>query len=455
MRLLAALLFAVFACVIHAAEWTPAKRLDAYFDALGEHDLANGTLTISEHGEVRYRRAVGFAELPTGGPRPTTLKTRYRIGSVSKLYTAVLIVELSQKKPDLLAQNIAAYFPELPNASRITIRHLVQHRSGLADYSRTPGFEDWRSLPRAPAEVLKAIAVAGAQFEPGARVEYSNTNYLLLSYILEREHDKPFADILASNITGKLALGDTRLLTATGSGWNEALPYKWLPSGWQRVRDTHPGLHLGAGGIVSSTDDMAHFMDSLLAGKVIDPSVVEMMRGARDAGLGLPAFEFAGHRAYGHQGRVDEFQTTLFHFPENEMTIAYASNAPVLDPDEIVAEIIAVVFDRQHQPPTFEPVTLPNAKLDQYTGRWVSRMGRPAGSTFLQYAPPGHPPEMTIKRVGDKLIHPVNGVDRTLIPLGNDEFIVEGSRYFLRAYPQSGEVVVRSPFWAYYFKRAE
>jgi CubicO group peptidase (beta-lactamase class C family) len=450
---LAAVLFAGATSAL--AAWAPAQRIDAYLDALEKHDLAHGSLAISEKGQLRYQRAIGSAVIEPGRREPADTGTRYRIGSVSKLFTAVLVMQLAEGGSVTLDGKVAEFFPDVPNALDITYRDLLAHRSGLPDYTFAPDFESWRVQPHSQADVLARIARAAPNSPPRQRHEYSSTNYLLLSYMLEKVYDRPFAQIVRTRIADKLGLARTYLGQRMSEGRHEALPYEYKPGGWIPGSQSDPDLHLGAGGMVSSPGDLVRFIDALFAGRLVSDTSLDSLRGAGGTALGLPPLEFAGRQAYGHAGRVDEYRAYVYHFPDSGISLAYAANASVLPPDELVDELVAMIFDRGRRPPTFEPVKLPAAKLDEYTGTWKSVPGAPANSPFRRFAPPGHPPQIIIRRVGDTLVHPANGRDHALVPLGNDEFIVDGMRYFLRVYPRSGEVVVRSPFWAYYFRREE
>jgi CubicO group peptidase (beta-lactamase class C family) len=449
--LLAVVLFATAAPAKTA--WGPAQRIDAYLDSLAKHELANGSLAISEKGQLRYQRAIGYAVIAQGGNEAADTGTRYRIGSVSKLFTAALVMQMAEGGSITLDSRLAEFFPDMPNALDITYRDLLAHRSGLADYTFAPDFESWRVQPHTQAEVLERIAKSAPDSPPGQRFEYSSTNYLLLSHVLQKVYDKPYAELVRTRITDKLGLARTYYGQRMNASRHEALPYEWKPGGWVPETETDPDLHLGAGGMVSSPGDLVRFIDALFAGKIVSPTSLESLRGASADPLGLPPFDLAGRKAYGHSGRIDEYRAYVYHFPDSGISLSYAANASVLPPDELVDEVIALVFDRARRPPTYDAVKLPAAKLDQYTGTWKSVEGKPVNAPFRRYAPPGHPSEISIRRVGDTLVHPVNGRDFPLTPLGNDEFIIEGTRYFLRAYPGSGEVVVRSPFWAYYFRR--
>jgi D-alanyl-D-alanine carboxypeptidase len=455
MRLLPALLAAAFlaGAMPAPAAWGPAQRIDAYLDALVKYELANGSLAISEKGQLRYQRAIGFAVIESGRNEAADTGTRYRIGSVSKLFTAALFMLVAEGGSITLDSKLAEFFPNVPNALDITYRDLLAHRSGLADYTLAPDFETWSVQPHTRAEVLKRIEQSTPDFQPRQRYEYSSTNYLLLSYILEKVYDKTYAELVRTRITDKLGLARTYYGQGMNARRHEALPYEWKPGGWVEATQTDPDLHLGAGGMVSSPADLVRFIDALFAGRIVSPTSLDSLRGAHGEALGLRPFDVAGRKAHGHSGRVDEYRAYVYHFPDSGISVSYAANASVFPPDELVDEVIALIFDRARRPPTFDAVKLPGAKLDLYTGTWKSAPGSPANTPFRRFAPPGHLPGITIRRVGDTLVHPVNGRDLPLTPLGSDEFIIEGTRYFLRVYPASGEVVVRSPFWAYYFRR--
>ena len=143
MHLLRSLLATIVAmsAVDASAGWTPEKRIDDYFDALAAHSLANGSLAISEKGVLKYQRAVGSTVLSGGRNEAADTGTRYRIGSVTQLFTAVLTMQLAERGSITLDSKLAEFFPELPNALELSYRDLLMHRSGLFDYTRDPGFE--------------------------------------------------------------------------------------------------------------------------------------------------------------------------------------------------------------------------------------------------------------------------------------------------------------------------
>lgn len=352
--------------------WGPAQRIDAYLDALAKHELANGSLAISEKGKLQYQRAIGSAVIAHGANEPADTGTRYRIGSVSKLFTAALVMQLAEGGSITLDNKLAEFFPDVPNALDISYRDLLAHRSGLADYSFAPDFETWRTQPHTQAEVLDRIQKMAPKFPPGQRHDYSSTNYLLLSYVLEKVYDKSYAELVRTRITDKLGLARTYYGQRMDARRHEALPYEWKAGAWVPEKETDPGLHLGAGGMVSSPADLVRFIDALFAGRIVSATSLDSLRGTSGTALGLAPFDLAGRKAYGHSGRIDEYRAYVYHFPDSGISVSYAANASVFPPDELVDEVLALIFDRKRQPPSFDAVKLPAARLDDYTGNWKS-----------------------------------------------------------------------------------
>ncbi|MBC8025506.1 MAG: beta-lactamase family protein [Steroidobacteraceae bacterium] len=435
----------------HAAELVPAatKNLDAYFDALSRESLANGSIAISEKGVVKYQRSVGLASITPRGTEPADTNTRYRIGSVTKLFTAALTMQLVERASITLDSKLAEFYPELPNALDITYRDLLQHRSGLSNYTEAAGFELWRTKPKPRAELLKLIADGGARFAPRQRLEYNNSNYLLLGFVLEKIHNKPYADILDKGVVGKVPL--TR--TESGAEFG-ALPvsYEKTPQGWKAVAATDPDLHGGAGSLTSTPTDLVRFIDALFAGRVVSQHSLASMRDQSvGTGLGLWVYDVAGRKGYGHGGAVESFRACVFHFPEQKVSIAYATNAPLLSMSEIVDEVLALVFDGRRKPPAYAPLTLSELQQKPIVGGWRSAEGTPNRTSFRQFRPPDSPIELEVRsRAGGPIVR-IRNSEMPLIAFGDGEFFIREIGYFLRF--DSDELVVRGPDYAYYLKK--
>lgn len=323
------------------------KRLDAYFDGLQAQGEISGSLAIAERGVMRYQRSIGFATIDKGVPQPADGGTRYRIGAVSRLFTAALAFQLAEQATITLDNKLAEFYPDLPNAIGISYRQLLQQRSGLADYSASPGFDAWRTTPRTHADLLKVIMAAGTKFQPGERVEISDTNYLLLGYVLEKVTERSYDEVLRQRITSKLGLVRTYQAGAGGATTLEAASYAWTPDGWRAAPDDDPSVGGGASSLVSNAGDLAAFTDALFAGKVVSNYNVGAMRDVENAGytIGLRKLGLAGTPCFGERGHIAAYDAFVCHFPAQKITIAWTGNAarsplePVL---EQVAQLVKI-----------------------------------------------------------------------------------------------------------------
>lgn len=338
-----------------AADWAPARHVDAYLTELARHDLVHGSLAISEKGEPRYQRAFGFAVIEPGRHEAADTGTRYRIGPVTRLFTATLTMQLAERASITLDSRLAEFFPDLPNALEIRYRDLLMQRSGLADYTRMPDFDAWRLQPHSRADLLAYLGQTSPAFAPGERVEGNDTNYLVLALVLEKVLEKPFDDILRAQIASRIGLARTYQGDRADPARHEALAYVRTPRGWERAAEADPALFTGASGMMSAPQDLVRFTDLLFAGRVLSAHNLDILRGAEGGeGPVLPTLHVAGRRAYGIAGRIDGYYACVYHFPDSRLTVAYTSNASDLPPEDLVAEVLALLFDRKRRPPKMD-----------------------------------------------------------------------------------------------------
>ena len=345
-RNLCLIVTALLANTAHADTVPGAKtKLDAYFDGLRAQGQLSGSLSISERGAMRYERSIGFATIDKGVPQPADGGTRYRIGAVSRLFTAALAFQLAEQATITLDNKVAEFYPELPNAIGISYRQLLQQRSGLADYTAAPDFAAWRTAVRTRDEMLRTIAAGGTKFPAGDRVEISDTNYLLLGYVLEKVTGRPFDDILRQRLTSKLGLVRTYLAGAGGATTLEALSYAWTPDGWRAVPDDDPTVGGAASGLVSNAGDLVAFTDALFAGKVVSTYNVGAMRDDENAGytIGLRRLELAGTACFGERAHVAAYDAFVCRFPAQHITIAWTGNAARAPIDAMLEQVARLV----------------------------------------------------------------------------------------------------------------
>ena len=316
-------------------------KLDQFFDRLAEKNKAMGSLTIAKDGNVLYTRAIGYSQINGTEKKPLTAANRFRIGSITKMFTAAMILQLVEEGKLKLTDTLDKFFPQIPNAKKITIVQILSHRSGIPNVRRDQNSQgNVNTTPITKDEMLALIAKATPDFEPDSKQSYSNSGYFLLGLIIEKLTGKPYEEALKERITSKIGLKDT--YTATGNidvNKNESLTYFNLGGDWKQVPETHPSILFGGGAIVSTPNDLAKFIQALFDGKIVSKESLDQMKTIRDGdglGLGMEPFTFAGKTFYGHAGGGDNYGAWLAYLPEEKLAVAYTTNAKVYPVDNIV-----------------------------------------------------------------------------------------------------------------------
>ena len=353
-----------------------------------------------------------------------------------------------------LDNKLAEFYPDLPNALEISYRNLLQHRSGLASYTDAADYPSWMAQPQSQARMLERIAKGGILFAPDARTQYSNTNYLLLGYIIERIHEKPYGKVVEKRLVDKVGMSRTYFDGYDDSAQHESISYSFGPGLMSQPR-TDPSVAGGAGGMWSTPVDLVHLIDELFAGHIVSAHSLATMRDmSGGSGMGLWPFSAAGLNGLGHAGAIEGYRALVAHFPEKGISIAYASNAPILSVYEIVTESLATVVTRSHTPPAFAATKLTAKQQEAYVGTWRFAPGQPATSPFHAFGAPSQPVELVIKPGTDAPLLRYRDKDLQLVSIGEDEYLLREFGSVLRFNARRDELVTRGADASFHFRRA-
>ncbi|MGM9507390.1 serine hydrolase domain-containing protein [Larkinella sp. GY13] len=349
-------------------------KLDSLFDVLASRDLAMGSLIISVNGQVQYRRAVGYSFRDLNKKIPADSHTKYRIGSVSKLFTAVMVFQLIDEGKIDMNQKLAEYFPELPNAKKITISNLLNHRSGLHNYTADDTrYPQWMDKVKTQREMLQIIAEKPVDFEPNVKADYCNTNYLLLSYIIEKVCKMSYSSALQERIVSKIGLKETSYGKQIDASANESSSYKYREGRWEGQKETNMSIHSGAGSIVSTPSDLVLFIDALFANKLVREASLTAMKTLVDGyGMGLFPYDFDSKTAYGHNGRIEEFYSAVRYFPAEKIALSYCTNGILYPRVDILEAILKICFNKPYTIPFSKPYLFKDQNLGAYPGSYSS-----------------------------------------------------------------------------------
>jgi D-alanyl-D-alanine carboxypeptidase len=415
------------------------KKLDSLFDMLQSHGFATGSIAISTNGKIEYQRAIGFALLNGNDKIPADIHTKYRIGSVSKMFTAVMIFQLIDEGKLSLNQKLASYYPQLPHAKKITIGNMLYHRSGLHDYTRDTHFPDWMDKPKSQEEMLKIIAEKGIDFEPGTMVEYCNTNYLLLSYIIEKICKMPYSGALEKRITSKIGLANTYYGKPIDINRNECTSYKYVDSVWRKEKETDVSIHCGAGSIVSTPADLVTFIEKLFTYKLMSRSSLNRMQTMiDDYGMGMFPYPFDTVKGYGHNGRIEEFYSAVRYYPEKRMAVSYITNGILYPRIEILDGILKTCFNEVYTIPFSKPNNLKSNDLDRYSGVY--------SSTDLPF-------KVICRKHNDTLLLEAAGKSMEAMSINDHYFMNAKTGSFFKFNPEKGALQILETDNVYFFQR--
>ena len=360
-------LFVLFSATSFAQE-QKFLTLDSLFQILDVNNRFMGSLSISENGKVTYSKTIGKADLASG--KSSDKLTKYRIGSISKMFTACLIFQAIEENKLSLTQNINRFFPKITSAKEISIGNLLNHRSGIHNFTNDTSYFNYYTASKSQKEMLEIIQASGSDFKSNSKAEYSNSNYILLSFILEKIYKKSYEELLDIKIIQPQGLKNTYFGKKLELAKNECASYRFSGK-WELEKETNSSVSLGAGGIVSTTEDLLFFITNLFEGKIINAASLEQMTKLEDGfGMGIFSVPFYDKKGFGHTGGIDGFSSFLYTFPEEKISIALTSNGSRFNNNDIGIAALSDCFDKSFSLPSFYAVKLTSADLDKYLGSY-------------------------------------------------------------------------------------
>jgi D-alanyl-D-alanine carboxypeptidase len=304
-----------------------------------------GALVLVDDASSRHEAASGLAVLQ--GRAPLQTRDRFRVGSITKMFVAVVVLQLVVEQRLRLGDTVERWLPGLvPGGGRITVRNLLEHTSGLADYANDASFlRRTVAEPRrrwTPRELVRVALAEGPVARPGKRFAYASTNYVLLGLVIERATGTSLERQLRRRILAPLGLHDTSF--TPGPRIPGRYVHGYAPSAYDgivgdlataRDRSTvSASWAWAAGAIVSTASDLSRFLGAVLRGRLLPPRLAELMRppaGAR-YGLGLATFRTPCGRAIGHTGALLGIVSAAWSSPDGSHRVVAMSNSYPLLP---------------------------------------------------------------------------------------------------------------------------
>jgi D-alanyl-D-alanine carboxypeptidase len=389
-KILVTMLFSLIFGSIYSQKLNISK-LDSLIHALEVNNKFMGSIAVSKNGNLIYSKSIGKADIETN--KKSTIDTKYRIGSTTKMFTSALVLKAIENKKLTLNQTIDPFFPTIENSEKITIGNLLKHRSGIADFLGAADFDNGYTQAKSEEEMIGIISKLKSDFSPNSNAAYSNSNYYLLSIILEKIYAKSYQKLLSNEIIKPLKLRNTYFGGKINLQNNECYSYHFSDK-WKKEAEGDTSVPLGAGGIVSNPQDLTVFIENLFKGEIITSESLKEMTQIQDKfGMGIFELPFYDKKGFVHKGRMDEFRTILCYFPTEKLAIAITSNGMVYEPKKIMKAILSNYFKKPFKI-TFDNIPLKTEELDEYLG---------------EYSSPDYPSKITITKNNATLfMHHIN-----------------------------------------------
>lgn len=325
------------------------RRIDADVAAILDGTKApSAVVAVIRNDRVVFRKAYGFRD--DERRLAADVGSLYEIGSITKQFTAVAILQLRDAGKLALDDKLSKYLPDAPHAAEVTLRQLLSHTSGLPEYLDGPDIEQEAARPTTFAQLMARVAGKPLAFPPGSKMAYNNTGYILLGRVVEVVSHRSYRDYVRAHLLDRAGMKRTFTVADESRLADMAIGYRVKQGILERAPTIHDSFGWSAGHLVSTVDDLASWSTALARGKIVDKkSYAEMTtpapvsEGTSDYGLGLFVDSVRDQPRIGHTGGSFGFTTADEFFPkQNLRIIAFTNISADPEPGETITN---AVFD--------------------------------------------------------------------------------------------------------------
>jgi len=356
-------------------------EINAYLQA--HHDLQrfSGTVLIMRDGDTLFANSYGMADLTH--QVPNALNTKFRIGSITKQFTAAAILQLQDRGLLHVNAPLTTYLPDYPYPE-VTLHHLLTHTAGVPNMTSFPDYLQWMRLPTTLDEVIARFVDRPLEFTPGEQFSYSNSGYVLLTKVIEVVSGQSYDDYLRDRLLAPIGMDNTGYEQPLAIIDGMASGYVGGDDGYRQAEYINMAVPQGAGSLYATAGDLARW-NQFLFDEARDPmilsddAVAAMMNPAAQMdpenpdmfyGYGL-VINQAEPRRIGHGGGINGFVSSLGHRPEQNQAIIILSNVATASLDKISGDLAAILAGEPYDLPALpDAVALDPALYERYVGTY-------------------------------------------------------------------------------------
>lgn len=362
------------------------QEIDRLVRKYADGKLFNGNILVTQRGKIVFQHSYGLANMEW--KVPVTADTRFRIGSLTKQFTAALVLLLCEQGRLHLNEHITTYLPWYPKepGDKITVHHLLGHTSGLPNYTTPEAVNDLSLHDYGVDSVAKKYCTGQLRFAPGSRFEYCNSGYYLLGAILETVTKKSFAKLLRDYILNPVGMTHSGMDTASRLLPLRATGYGYGFDGYEPAEYLNPALcFYAAGGMYSTAADLLKWQQALHGGKILSAAGRELMftPGLGNYGYGVYVVRQKDSSTQrvatviGHNGGLAGFTSTMLYFEADDVIAILLDNtraASRANPENIVAGIVDILKGK-----------LPKTPVQSMQVAMIEKLPRSSGEQLVQF----------------------------------------------------------------------
>ncbi len=365
-------LFLILVASAAAQDLTP--KFDEYLSALVDQGRFTGSVLVAREGKVVFSKGCGLANAEFDAPN--TAETRFRLGSVTKQFTAAAILLLQERGKLSVQDPICKYMENCPTAwSEITIHHLLSHTGGIPNFTSFPDYLPKMMMPVATQDMIARFKDKPLDFKPGEKWSYSNSGYYVLGWIIEKAAGESYESFLQKSVFDPLKMASTgyehhdTILKKRATGYSLAKGKK-VNSAY--IDMTQP---YAAGALYSTVGDLFLWNEALYSGKLVSPKSLEAMITPvkSNYGYGLGVDSKSNRKMISHGGGINGFSTYIARFPDEKVTVVVLRNADygAPGPGKITQDLAAILFGEKYEiPAAVAEVKVDPRIFDAYAGRY-------------------------------------------------------------------------------------
>jgi len=350
----------LFAVSERAIAQDKARKIDELMATYYDYGQFNGSVLVAEKGKVIYKKGFGLAEMEWNIPNQPD--TKFRLGSITKQFTSMLIMQLVEQGKISLEGKLSTYLPDYrkDTGEKVTVHNLLTHTSGIPSYTGLPRFfQDVSRNPYSVGEFVKKYCSGDLEFEPGSKFSYDNSGYFLLGAIIEKVTGKPYEQVLKERILDPLNMKDTGYDHHETIMKRRASGYQRSPGGIINAPYLDMSLPYAAGSLYSTVDDLYLWDQALYSDKLLSPKYKELMfkpflqnyaYGWVSSKLTLGG-STESVPAIAHGGGINGFNTLITRLVDDKHLIVLLNNTGGTKLDEMSRNIAAILYDKPITPP--------------------------------------------------------------------------------------------------------